>query len=262
MLGTILNGLGALQNLAQFLKACFAAGTPLLTPDGSKPIEDFRVGDWVLSRSEDDPEGPLVAKRVVNVFHNYSPLLEIHLGGQVIRTTAEHPFWVVGRGWVAGHQIVPGDLLLGADGEQTAVEAIDGPKEPALVYNLEIEEYHTYWVGSGPWGFSVWSHNLDCSEWAAAHMQQNGGEMLWLKPLLPHWLTGKLPGDPAQTGYAYHAFNSLGGKLFDEFHPQGIPLSEWLAQYCSPSLNPFMSEAEFPLYYALDNIPHPFSIVK
>jgi Pretoxin HINT domain len=144
--------------------ACFAAGTPLLTPDGSKFIEDFRVGDLVLSRHEDDPEGPVVAKRVVNLFQNYSPLLDLQVGERVIRTTAEHPFWVVGRGWTAAQQVVAGDLLLGPDDEQTVVTLVEGPKESAPVYNLEIEEYHTYLVRSALWGFSVWAHNSDCAK--------------------------------------------------------------------------------------------------
>ena len=46
--GTILNGLGALGNLSQLSGACFAAGTPILTPDGSKPIEEIKPGDRVL----------------------------------------------------------------------------------------------------------------------------------------------------------------------------------------------------------------------
>ena len=27
------------------------------------------------------------------------------------------------------------------------------------VYNLRIEEYHTYFVGCAEWGFSIWAHN-------------------------------------------------------------------------------------------------------
>jgi Pretoxin HINT domain len=141
---------------------CFAAGTPLLTPEGSKYIEDFRVGDLILSRAEDDPEAPVMARRVLNLFQNYSPLLDLHVGGRVIRTTAEHPFWVVGKGWVLAHQIEVGDQFLGADGERMAVGSIDGPGDPAPVYNVEVEEYHTYLVGSALWGFSVWAHNDDC----------------------------------------------------------------------------------------------------
>jgi Pre-toxin TG len=83
---------------------CFAAGTPLRTPDGSKPIDSFQEGELLLSRHEDDPEGPVIAKRVLKVFQTYAPLLDLHVGGRVIRTTAEHPFWVAGRGWVAAQQ--------------------------------------------------------------------------------------------------------------------------------------------------------------
>jgi hypothetical protein len=139
--------------------SCFAPGTPLLTPDGSKFIEDIRVGDLVLSRDEDDPEGPFVAKRVANLFQNYSPLVDLHVGGRVIRTTPEHPFWVVGRGWVSAQQIEAGDSLLGAVGERTVVESIEGSTESTVVYNLAIEQYHTYLVGATLWGFSVWVHN-------------------------------------------------------------------------------------------------------
>ena len=147
LVGAALNGAGALLAVRQFGRTCFAAGTPLLTPDGARPIEELCVGDLVLSRDEDDPEGPVAAKRVLNVFENYSPLLDLHVGGRAIRTTAEHPFWVVGLGWVAAQQIQAGDMLLGADGAQTVVEEIEGPTEPAPVYNVEVEDYHTYLVG-------------------------------------------------------------------------------------------------------------------
>jgi Pretoxin HINT domain len=68
-------------------------------------------------------------------------------------------FWVVGRGWVPAQQIEVGDSLLGAVGERTVVESIEGSTESTVVYNLAIEEYHTYLVGATLWGFSVWVHN-------------------------------------------------------------------------------------------------------
>lgn len=76
---------------------CFAAGTPLLTPDGEKPIEQFRPGDWILSAPEDDPNAPLVYRQVEAVFHTRAALFNLRVGGQTIRTTAQHPFWVDGR---------------------------------------------------------------------------------------------------------------------------------------------------------------------
>jgi RHS repeat-associated protein len=138
---------------------CFAAGTHLMTPDGSKPIEEFRAGDVVLSRPEEDPDGPLVAKPVLRTSQNYTPILKLVAGDRVILTTAEHPFWIVGKGWIDAHQIEKGDLVIGATGETTPITAIEGPLPPATVYNLEIKDYHTYLVTGPLWGFSVWSHN-------------------------------------------------------------------------------------------------------
>ncbi|MFT3920945.1 MAG: Hint domain-containing protein [Myxococcales bacterium] len=45
--GTTIGGVAS-----QFMVACFAAGTPILTPEGSKAIEEIKVGDLVLSRDE------------------------------------------------------------------------------------------------------------------------------------------------------------------------------------------------------------------
>jgi len=73
----------------------------------------------------------------------------------------------VGRGWIAAEQIERGECRLGAEGQQTPVRLVDGPKESTLAYNLEIEEYHTYLVGSALWGFSAWAHNADYASRAA-----------------------------------------------------------------------------------------------
>src|SRR5262249_47493273 len=97
--------------------SCFAAGTPLLTPTGAKLIEDVRPGALLLSGAESDPDGPLMAKAVEAVFVRLGRILHLHVGGQVIRTTGEHPFWVPGRGWVPAGGLGVGDLLLGHDGQ-------------------------------------------------------------------------------------------------------------------------------------------------
>jgi hypothetical protein len=82
--------------------------------------------------------------------------------GRSIRTTAEHPFWVEGKGWVDANKLQVGDRLLGADGEGVAVEGVEGDLGGAAVYNVQVEDYHTYFVGDPTWGFSVWAHNANC----------------------------------------------------------------------------------------------------
>ena len=203
--GAILNGLGTIASLGQFSRACFAAGTPLLTPDGSKPIDEFLIGDLVLSRDEDDPHGQVVAKRVIATIQTYSPQFSLHVGGQIIRTTAEHPFWAVGRGWVAAHQLEAGDLLLGFCGEPTVLGAIDGPNVPGPVFNLEIETHHTYFVGATTWGFSVWSHNSGCDELIAAAQEAYPNKVGYeLHHIIPKYLGGAAQGETVSLPAAYH----------------------------------------------------------
>ena len=114
--------------------ACFAAGTLLHTGTGYKPIERFRVGDPILSRSEVDPNGELEIKVVEEVFVTTGKIVHVHVNGQIIRTTAEHPFWVDGRGWVAAKDMQAGDQLVSHDGQSVAVEQIVDTGESETVY--------------------------------------------------------------------------------------------------------------------------------
>ena len=83
----------------------------------------------------------------------------LHIGGEVIRTTAEHPFWVMGKGWTETNQLQAGDLLASHEGQWTRVEEVFNTGEWERVYNLGVGECHTYFVGCKDWGFSVWCHN-------------------------------------------------------------------------------------------------------
>lgn len=163
-----------------FENACFAAGTPLLTPYGDRPIEAFRVGDELLSRAEGNPEADVEVKVVEEVFVREGLLRELGVGDRVIRTTAEHPFWVRGKGWLPARDILAGDELYGHDGRWTAVTANVDTGRWARVYNLRVADYHTYFVGGLDWEFSVWAHNASCAEPATA------SEIAQLD--LPNWL--------------------------------------------------------------------------
>jgi len=148
------------SSVAAKLVACFAAGTPLLTPEGSKPIERFAVGDLVLSRPEDDVNAPVQARRVEEVFVNLGEILHLHVGDEVIRTTPEHPFFVLDKGWTPAINLEIGDLLSSHDGQWVPVTDLLNTGEFETTYNLRVAEYSTYFVGGDGWWFSVWAHNV------------------------------------------------------------------------------------------------------
>jgi hypothetical protein len=85
--------------------------------------------------------------------------MNLRVNGRDIGTTAEHPFWVRGRGWVPAGELARGAELSGHDGRWVAVEEVHRTGEYATVYNLRVSDFHTYFVGGLDWGFDVWAHN-------------------------------------------------------------------------------------------------------
>jgi hypothetical protein len=138
-------------------------GTPIWTATGPKPIEQIEKGDRVLSRWEEGHEHPVQEALVEEVFNRVAPILELTIGGRLIRTTAEHPFWSRGQGWVSAGLLQPGDLLAGFDGEWTPVESVVETGQDEIVYNMRVGGSHTYFVGDDGWGFAVWAHNASNS---------------------------------------------------------------------------------------------------
>jgi hypothetical protein len=144
--------------------ACFSGEMLLDVEGGKKRAEAIRVGDRLASRPELEPEGPLAYKEVKAVFERWAPLWEVEVGGQVLRTTGEHPFWVEGRrGWVSARELLVGDLLRTKDGRLVAVARVEATGSWEKVYNWEIEDYHTYYVSAGLDAGSIWAHNNNCN---------------------------------------------------------------------------------------------------
>jgi hypothetical protein len=165
MIGELTNaGLG----IASGLKAdkalrngglCFAAGTSLRTADGGKLIEEFQIGDKILARDDEDPEGSIVEREVTDLIRRFGTLWRLVVNGKEILTTAEHPFWVIGTGWVEAGQLCVGDRLRTMFGSVT-VDVSEDSGETGTVYNLTVQEDHSYFVGADDWGWDLWVHNV------------------------------------------------------------------------------------------------------
>jgi hypothetical protein len=155
--------------VASAFGACFTAETPILTRRGWVRMNELAESDEVASANEHNPLAPVEFRPVLELFSfPLSRIWHLHVragnvsdgsSSQVIRTTAEHLFYVWGAGWVAAMDLRPGDKLRSHDGRMVTVDEVfdSGVEEP--VYNSTVEDYHTYFVGSEGSGFSVWAHN-------------------------------------------------------------------------------------------------------
>jgi hypothetical protein len=131
--------------------ACFVAGTPVLTADGTTPIEDIKVGDKVWTRNLETglDELQLVAETFV---HQTLALYHLTINGSVVSTTAEHPFMVQDKGWQMAGNLRPGDLLVTPEGT-VALDAVEVEEHDladiVTVYNFHVENNLNYYVHAG-----------------------------------------------------------------------------------------------------------------
>jgi hypothetical protein len=161
---------GAVSRFSREGGRCFVAGTLVWMADGTtKPVEEVKSGDWVLSR--DPVTGKVSASQV-------GPCTERQAGSveavtltdsqsgqsQTLVCSPEHPFYVDGKGFMSAASLGVGTSIVTRAGPSltvTAVEERHDAKGGYAVYNFVVPGDHTYFVGTLDGG--AWVHNpLEC----------------------------------------------------------------------------------------------------
>jgi hypothetical protein len=93
---------------------CVEEGTLIETPEGRVPVERIRDGDPILAY--DSSSGRLVEARAGRTAsREVDEVLEIRVGGRVLRVTEDHPL-MTRRGWVRAGDLTEDDEVLCDDG--------------------------------------------------------------------------------------------------------------------------------------------------
>ena len=138
---------------------CFVAGTSVLTSTGKVAIETIEPGYLVYATNPETGETAL--KQVVQTFVNETTeLVHVYVNGEELITTPGHLFYVVYKGWIGADKLQCGDRVYLYSTQQVTVEniVIESLKIPVNVYNFEVEDFHTYYVGEN----SLLVHNKGC----------------------------------------------------------------------------------------------------
>ena len=133
-------------------------------------------------------------------------IIHVQIGNEDIQTTFNHPFYVVGKGFVRAGKLEVGDEILTSEGQKISIEKIEIEvlAEPVYVYNFTVEDFHTYFVSE----LGVWVHNT-C-------LVLEGGR----KSLLPG------EGDIGTYRDLLDA-----GEIGDNLTPHHMPSAEYMSQY-------------------------------
>ena len=200
--------------------ACFIAGTKVLAALGQKAIENIQPGDKVLAA---DPEtGRQEEKEVVRTFvKETDTLVHLRISGEEIVTTETHPFYVDGEGWVTAGELTEEDYVLDSEGRRLQVEEkyVEELEESVKVYNFEVEEFHTYYVGDA----GILVHNKCWEDGSLKKAAENGSKglqdigkdvhgnsKLSTKPQHGYEIYNKETGEVVKTGISGQKLNKNG----------------------------------------------------
>ncbi len=85
------------------------------------------------------------------IHHTDAAVVHLTIDGEELETTPEHPFYVEGEGWVSAEDLEVGDDIQNAEGSTGEVESIEIEQTQQEMYNLTVDEAHTFYVGEGQW---------------------------------------------------------------------------------------------------------------
>jgi RHS repeat-associated protein len=131
-------------------RCSFTPDTPVATEQREKAISELEVGEKVLAYNENT--GKTGSYPITAVLKHDDPIIvHLTLDGELIETTPEHPFYTQECGWVAAGNLKIGEHIRRADRSYGGVQKVEFEKRNELMYNLTIDEAHTFFVGNGQW---------------------------------------------------------------------------------------------------------------
>lgn len=109
--------------------------------------------------SEDEISGKVEAKKVIHAFSKHTTLVvSLHLSnGETLEATGDHPFYVQGKGWTPARECGVGTSIITRAGPSVQVTGLRVVDKPQVVYNLKVDEGHSYFVGNS----EAWVHNAN-----------------------------------------------------------------------------------------------------
>jgi len=201
---------------------CLVGRSAIWMADGTtKPIDQVQVGDQVLSRDPDTgqdgvntvtgtisrPADTLVTLALVDPSTHKT---------STMTCTPGHPVYVEGKGWIEAGDLVAGNAIVTRTGSALTVASLQWQRDetgnhPFTVYNLTVEEDHTYFTGGLDGG--LWVHNCAWSVKNFPDRDINYGSEK------QHWIPQEFRGWVADQGVNINDYMSdIDGQYHDALH--------------------------------------------
>lgn len=127
---------------------CFVSGTLVTLSNGdNKVIENINVGEEVLTFNEFTQQ---LESGVVGDLkkHEVNSIVKLTFDdGNIIKTTEEHPFYVMGKGWIVAKDLSSEDVCFKFDKSNSTIVDVEILEETHTVYNLlSVSSNHNFYA--------------------------------------------------------------------------------------------------------------------
>ncbi|MBX9420840.1 HINT domain-containing protein [Streptomyces lateritius] len=198
--------------------------------DGStKPISQVKVGDLVKAVDEVTGETKVSPVSDVIIGHGTKDLITLSVDAdgdgrsQKITATANHPFFVQGRGWVDAVQLTPGSRLSNPDGSTPKVTATGRTQAVRTVFNLTVAGTHTYYVVADGQPSLVHNCSRNSSKWFSNRRKAYQQRRKDYQSLTRRGYSCELRGPCSNGGHAHLTWRKNGrwGTIHYRWHGRG-----------------------------------------
>ncbi|WP_240655388.1 polymorphic toxin-type HINT domain-containing protein [Flammeovirga pectinis] len=124
---------------------CFPAGTQIFANGKPfKPIEKIVIGDYVDTKND---QGKRVLAKVVSTKVSFTDSLVIlyHGNKKLLTSTPNHRIYTP-AGFKKARDFIEGDEIEDVHGELLSIDSIHSYASDELVYNFEVEGFHSYYA--------------------------------------------------------------------------------------------------------------------
>lgn len=138
-------------------KNSFPLGTLVHTKQGLIPIEDIQIGELVLSYDEETSQTQFhEVTHLIEGEQEYQIVTLTLTNGEILQATADHPFYIQGKGWNPAASLKIGQVLQLYNGTTIVIEEVSTSQYTEKVYNLSVANAHTFYIGES----GVLVHNV------------------------------------------------------------------------------------------------------
>ncbi|MFG2722579.1 RHS repeat-associated core domain-containing protein [Streptomyces sp. NPDC048416] len=137
-------------------KCSFTPDTPVLMSDGkTKAIAKIGVGDEVEAADPETGEHQGARRVDVTLINHDTDLVDLTVEGAdgaaaVLHATSKHPFWdATDHKWTPAGKLHPGHALTNDKNKDIKLLSVTSVTGAADMYNLTVDELHTYYVLAG-----------------------------------------------------------------------------------------------------------------